>query len=95
MAVGRTAVIAPMTFWVAGYLGMGVYIGGSRLRPFTLRHILVGTILVPLFLFIGVSFQVFRLVMLPYSAYSARLEAYWDQCMGARGAAPVRMISCF
>jgi oligosaccharide repeat unit polymerase len=78
MGVGRTAVIAPMTFWLAGYFGMSVYVGGSRLKLFRPRHILAGMLLVPFVLFIGVSFQVFRLVILPYSAYSARLAAYWN-----------------
>ena len=59
---GRTAIVAPILFWLAGYCSFRVMVMRGNVPLFTVRRILGGVCLLILFLSIALGLDVFRSV---------------------------------
>lgn len=60
LTTGRTAIIAPILFWVASSFSIRVLLSRGRMRIFTVRRVLNIMALVFLVSVIGIGFQMFR-----------------------------------
>lgn len=78
VGVGRTAFLSPVIFWISGVLAYGVFLGGKRLQLFSAQRMAAGLAFVAGALSIGVTFQIFRSVLVPKLSLTERLAEYLD-----------------
>lgn len=75
---GRTAMIAPVLFWISGYLSMQILNNKGRVSIFKIRWILAGILIILIFIIIGSGIYVLRIVNIPSLGLSAKVALFAD-----------------
>lgn len=73
---GRTAIVAPILFWLAGYFTIQILLTRGKVSLFTATHILGVTAIIFMFLLIGEGLYIFRTLDLSGEETGAKLAAY-------------------
>jgi hypothetical protein len=73
---GRTAIVAPILFWLAGYFSIQILLTRGKVSLFTATHILGVAAIVFMFLLIGEGLYIFRTLNLSGEDIGVKLAGY-------------------